>query len=506
MEMVKTRKRNGYIPFSLFFSAVFLMAVVGCSNPTQDESSDTLDDTLETTQFASLSSLKTALGNVIQNTAKNPYQIALVNMDMVSFSNNEDSLGELFAVFQGRYVDLDISTCTGNIGAAASTVMTRRPDADKLVSLMLGESTESIGSFAFAGCTSLVSISLPASMSTINDSAFAACVSLGFKVTEGNTVFTTDMDGKRLLQDQGKTLVAWPSAVGTIQISSEITEIQDYAFSGAPLLRELIFDHNTPPALGGVHVFENPSDITIRVPREQVSLYKTSWQAYTNAIKCTPDWYATPFTDLADLGAWLDEDKSQNDRWTPYYAVLKDVPLSNRGTGEKLEDGLRKLYEAFHGKYIALDVDACTGATIGFSDLYDQTFSSRPHRDRLVQIILPESSTSVGIYNFYDCTSLESVSFPSGLKQINKNAFDHCTALKEVELPASLKLLGAYAFRNCTQLKRVIVHAEVPPALNGGVFSGVNEDFSIYVPANSVEAYKAMTGWKDFAGIIKAIE
>ncbi|MDR1302259.1 MAG: leucine-rich repeat domain-containing protein [Treponema sp.] len=499
--MVKTRKRNFYIPFSLFFCAVFLMAFMGCSNSTQDEPSDTV----ETTQFSSLSSLKTVLGNRVQNTAKNPYQITLVNVDMASFSDNEDSLGELFTTFQGRYVALDISTCTGNIGAAAATVMTHRPDADKLVSLILGESTESIGAFAFAGCTALVSISLPASMSTISDSAFAACVSLGFKVTNGNTVFTTDMDGKRLLRDQGKTLVAWPSAVGTLQISSEITTIQDYAFSGAPLLRELILDHNTPPTLGGDHVFENPSDITIRVPREQVSQYKTSWQAYRDAIKCTPDW-STPFTDLAGLGAWVDEGKAQNDRWTPYYAVLKDVPLSNRGTGEMLEDGLRKLYETFHGKYIALDVDACTGATIGFSDRYDQTFSSRPNRDKLVQIILPKSSTSVGIYNFYDCTSLESVTFPSGLKQINKNAFDHCTALKEVELPATLKLLGAYAFRNCTQLKRVIVHAEVPPALNGGVFSGVNEDFSIYVPANSVEAYKSMTGWQAFAGIIKAIE
>ncbi|MDR0722968.1 MAG: leucine-rich repeat domain-containing protein [Treponema sp.] len=498
--MVTYKAKNGYV---VLFYAIFLTVFIGCINPSQDGLSDKLD----TNNFSSLDSLKNSLANVVQNTAKNPYSVTLIDVDIATFGDNEDSLKELFAAFQGRYVALDLSACTGTIGSAASSAINDRPDADKLVSLTLGASTASIGSFAFAGCTSLVSITLPASMNTISTGAFSGCVSLRFKVAEGNTVFSTDMEGQRLLRDAGKTLVAWPSATGTVKISSAITEIQDYAFSDSPLLRELTLDHETPPVLGGVHVFENIPDLQIRVPREKVLIYKTTapWNAYKDSIACIPDWSA-PFTDLASLSVWLDDNKSQNDRWTPYYAVLKNVSLSNRGTGEMLEDGLRKLYEAFHGKYIALDMDACSGATIGFSDLYDQTFSDRPNRDMLVQVILPESSTSVGIYNFYDCTSLESVLFPPGLKQINKHAFNHCISLKEVTLPATLKLIGAYAFKDCIQLKRFIVHAEVPPALQGGAFSGVNDEFTIYVPTDKVEAYKATTGWKDFAGIIRAIE
>ncbi|MDR3114837.1 MAG: leucine-rich repeat domain-containing protein [Treponema sp.] len=499
MAEYKTIKLNCYV---ILLWTVFLMMFIGCPH----SSEGSLSDKLETNTFSSLDSLKDSLGTVVQNTAQAPYQIALIDMDIAAFGDEEDSLRELFAAFQGRYVALDVRGCTGNIGSLASGVINDRPDADKLVSLMLGTSTESIGAFALAGCTSLVSISLPPSMSTISGSAFSGCVGLRFTIPEGNAVFSTDMEGQRLLRDAGKTLVAWPSATGSIQLSSEITGIQDYAFFGAPLLRELMLDHDTPPVLGGVHVFENVPDLTILVPREKVPTYKATapWNAYGDTIKCIPDW-STPFIDLTGLNAWL-ENKPPNDSGTPYYGVLKNVSLSNRGTGEMLEDGLRKLYETFHGKYIALDVDACTGATIGFSDLYDQTFSNRPHRDMLVHIILPASSTAVGIYNFYDCTSLESVVFPGGLTQINKHAFDHCTALKEVTLPATLKLIGAYAFKDCIRLKRVIVRAEVPPALNGGAFSGVNEEFTIYVPANKVEAYKAMTGWKEFAAVIRAIE
>ena len=48
-----------------------------------------------------------------------------------------------------------------------------------------------------------------------------------------------------------------------------------------------------------------------------------------------------------------------------------------------------------------------------------------------------------------NCTSLSSIAFPAGLKQIGTYAFDGCTKLASAPLNASLTAIGGFAFRNC---------------------------------------------------------
>jgi hypothetical protein len=79
----------------------------------------------------------------------------------------------------GKYVNLDLSACGGNIpGVAGDTTAENRPNRDKLVSLTLPESLTSIGYGAFLGCTSLASISLPSIITTIGPSTFYGFTSL----------------------------------------------------------------------------------------------------------------------------------------------------------------------------------------------------------------------------------------------------------------------------------------------------------------------------------------
>ena len=49
-------------------------------------------------------------------------------------------------------------------------------------------------------------------------------------------------------------------------------------------------------------------------------------------------------------------------------------------------------------------------------------------------------------YGFYDCRSLESVSFNNGLASIGRQAFGECRSLKEVTFPRSLTLIDNGAF------------------------------------------------------------
>ncbi len=100
---------------------------------------------------------------------------------------------------------------------------------------------------------------------------------------------------------------------------------------------------------------------------------------------------------------------------------------------------------------------------------------------------------------------------------IAANAYDSNTDLTSIVIPSSITSIGASAFAGCTNLKSITVYCVTPINLSavaatrraltraGGsssVFEGVNKETCIlYVPAESIDAYKQAEGWKDFKKI-----
>lgn len=100
---------------------------------------------------------------------------------------------------------------------------------------------------------------------------------------------------------------------------------------------------------------------------------------------------------------------------------------------------------------------------------------------------------------------------------IAANAYDSNTDLTSIVIPRSITSIGASAFAGCTNLKSITVYCVTPINLSavaatrraltraGGsssVFEGVNKETCIlYVPAESIDAYKQAEGWKDFKKI-----
>jgi len=67
-----------------------------------------------------------------------------------------------------------------------------------------------------------------------------------------------------------------------------------------------------------------------------------------------------------------------------------------------------------------------------------------------------------------------------------------------VSVPAGIRA-GNYAFRGCTGLSKVIYREITPPSINSNMFKDVTlSPIKLYVPAQSVDAYKAANVWKDF--------
>jgi len=122
----------------------------------------------------------------------------------------------------------------------------------------------------------------------------------------------------------------------------------------------------------------------------------------------------------------------------------------------------------------------------------------------LMSIEIPNSVTNIGVSAFSSCRSLANVKMSNSVTNIGNSAFGSCSALTSIEIPNSVTSIGSNAFLGCSSLTSVTVLATTPPTLGAAVFPS-SSDLKIYVPAESVEAYKAATNWSDYASKIYAI-
>ena len=65
---------------------------------------------------------------------------------------------------------------------------------------------------------------------------------------------------------------------------------------------------------------------------------------------------------------------------------------------------------------------------------------------------MPSTLNSIGMAAFYGCTSLRSVSIPSGTQSIGDEAFAGCSELKTITIPDSVTSIADDAFDGCDGL------------------------------------------------------
>ena len=124
----------------------------------------------------------------------------------------------------------------------------------------------------------------------------------------------------------------------------------------------------------------------------------------------------------------------------------------------------------------------------------------------LTSVTIPNSVTTIGEEAFFDCTGLTSVTIPNSVTTIGEAAFAYCTGLTSVTLPNSVTAIDEAAFFDCTGLTILTIEKATPPEIYAHILSGVAKNTTIYVPAESVEKYKAAEVWSEYADKIKAIE
>lgn len=163
------------------------------------------------------------------------------------------------------------------------------------------------------------------------------------------------------------------------------------------------------------------------------------------------------------------------------------------------------------------------------------------------EINIPASVETIGEHAFHDCEQLTSVTFeknsvlktiggfsfsgiaiteiniPASVEIIKENAFSHCqqlitvtfeensvlktieqsafidSGITEINIPSSVINISEYALNDCQKLKIVKMLATEVPTYGAGFLSYVCNLEQIYVPEDSVEAYKTATGWSAYA-------
>jgi hypothetical protein len=160
------------------------------------------------------------------------------------------------------------------------------------------------------------------------------------------------------------------------------------------------------------------------------------------------------------------------------------------------------------------------------------------HCTGLASITIPNSVTSIRTDVFYNCSSLEVIDvhennttyasengvlfnkaktslikYPEGkpdenytisnmVERIGVNAFYRCKHRISISIPNSVESIGYSAFLGCIGLTSVTKLNPTPQTIDPSVFEEVTiGNISLYVPAESVNLYKAAPIWQDFKTI-----
>lgn len=142
----------------------------------------------------------------------------------------------------------------------------------------------------------------------------------------------------------------------------------------------------------------------------------------------------------------------------------------------------------------------------------------------LTSLTIPDGVSSMPLFMCRNCWDLSTTNIPDGVTAIREGAYLDCLSLMNITIPSGVTVIGNNAFRtsnwtssnptnyqkmqNIATGRTVTILATTPPTLGDGVFGIVTggsdiATYPIYVPANSVNAYK--TAWSQYANRIFAI-
>ena len=339
---------------------------------------------------------------------------------------------------------------------------------ESLNSVTMSNSVTGIGELAFFGCESLESVNLSNSLTAIDEYVFSDCYSLN-----------------------------------SITIPDNVTKISAHAFAHCESLSTVTIGKNVATidytafdkcyAITTIHW--NAIDCAFNSESLFTSAQVTSF-SFGNEVKRIPDGLCSGMYGLTSV-TFPNSLESIGDGaffWTSLTDVLIPENVKEiKGAAFAYCMQLTKIDVAAENTYFE-SVDGV---------LFDEARTELiqyPANKAETAYTIPEAVKTIWTYSFSGCKNLISVVIPNNVETIEKGAFAECVNLTTLTIGSGVNQIDQLAFFYCKSLASVTCHAVTPPALGGNeVFSNVDcSKVPLYVPAESVEAYKAADQWKEF--------
>ena len=266
--------------------------------------------------------------------------------------------------------------------------------------LTLGKNLRTIGAFAFCESRYTGSLTIPDSVVEIGERAFRDCKNLNGTLTLGKNLRTI-----------GEEAFCWCEFTGSLTIPEGVTEIADGAFS----------------SFSGDNSFTGK--LTLPSTLKTIGAEAFAYTDFSGEL-LIPDGVtsigANAFKECDGFGGTLSlPDSVKTVGGSAFY-------LCEGFTGLKLSAGLTKIEAQ------------------SFAHMYGLK----------TEVVIPEGVTEIS-EGAFSCSHMPSVSLPSTLKKIEKQAFMYAFDLTKITLPDGLETIGDEAFEGCRFKKAIVLPASI---------------------------------------------
>lgn len=325
---------------------------------------------------------------------------------------------------------------------------------DKLVSLTIGSGLTEIPARCFSRAA-IPSVTLPDNITSLGEEAFAECASLA----EVNIGKGLKQISDRCFQNSGLKSISIPSNVTsigveafagcasleTVDLSTRLREIPEKCFQNSGLVTITLPENITTVGEAAFSKCFSMRSVTVLGPKN-FEAYAFFTNNYSESDRQGLNVYIDDLTD------WCERTTFANEYASPFYTWYGNEHQSLYLDGELVEN-----------------------------------------------LVIPDGVVKINDYTFNDCGSIKSVVVPDGVVSIGTYAFS-CPELTKATIGKNVNTIGMGAFTS-EKLAEFISWNPVPPTGSGIGYH--SDDFTVYVPAGSVDAYKSAEDWRYYN--IKAI-
>ncbi|MBE6319558.1 MAG: leucine-rich repeat domain-containing protein [Bacteroidales bacterium] len=320
---------------------------------------------------------------------------------------------------------------------------------------------------------------IPNTVDSIHNDAFYECFSLT-SVSIGNSVMSIGYDA-----------FGGCSSLSSVTIGNSVTSIGDYAFSNCSSLTSI----NIPESVTsiGKNAFSNCSSLTsINIPESVTNIWYGAFDN-TGIYNDESNWENNVlYIDncLIALKCYIEGE----------YTIKDGVRLVAGGTFWN-QNNMTKVN--FPNSVKSISSLAFSGINIAYleipnnvKNIEERAFDGCRY---LSTVTLGDGLTCIEDKVFRGCRALTSITIPNSIKRVGVSSFENCSSLTSVTIGNGVTNIGKYAFYRCDRLSDIYCYATLLPSSQESSFPHYYA--YVYVPCESIQLYRADNVWGKFQNL-----